>query len=242
MRHSIAQGLKVGIAALLATACTPSYDMQGNDPYSYYQQNPIANKVETRHQNIEARFTAGKAAIEHADAVRGALRPVSPEALDNLDVKLSPADMKNTARRDAVLKMLRGLGYSKSKLSVSASDALPRDAVRMEMTYLEVVLPNCPDWRTSPVTTYSNTMQGNFKCATETNLGLMVADPHDLVRGSGSVTQDTERNTKVLREYRAGKNYGKNASQGDTSIGNGDTSSGNVSTIAPQVSNLNGTP
>ncbi len=57
----------------------------------------------------------------------------------------------------------------------------------------------------SPVTTYSNTHQGNFKCAQVVNLGLMVADPHDLVKGTGDVPTDTERASKAVQDYHAGK-------------------------------------
>ena len=70
-----------------------------------------------------------------------------------------------------------------------------------------VVLPDCPDWRMSPVTTYSNTHQANFGCATTVNLGLMVADPHDLVRGTGAAGMDTQRNSQVISDYRAGKDF-----------------------------------
>jgi hypothetical protein len=64
--------------------------------------------------------------------------------------------------------------------------------------------PNCPDWRMSPVTTYSNTKQANIGCATVTNLGLMLEDPRDLERGSsgGHVPADPQRSSDAIRIYR----------------------------------------
>lgn len=70
----------------------------------------------------------------------------------------------------------------------------------------ELISPNCPDWKTSPVTTYSNTKQGNIGCATVTNLGLMLEDPRDLERGAsgGHITPDTARSSLAIQNYRSG--------------------------------------
>ena len=35
----------------------------------------------------------------------------------------------------------------------------------------------------------------------------MVADPHDLVRGTGDVAPDSERSSKVIQDYNSGKDY-----------------------------------
>ncbi len=68
----------------------------------------------------------------------------------------------------------------------------------------KLVSPDCPDWKTSPVTTYSNTKQGNIGCATVNNLGHMIADPRDLERGSsgGNVTPDPDRSADAIVNYR----------------------------------------
>ena len=70
----------------------------------------------------------------------------------------------------------------------------------------ELISPNCPDWKTSPVTTYSNTKQGNIGCATVTNLGLMLENPRDLERGAsgGVVRPDSSRNSLAIQNYRSG--------------------------------------
>lgn len=70
----------------------------------------------------------------------------------------------------------------------------------------ELISPNCPDWKMSPVTTYSNTKQGNIGCATVTNLGLMLEDPRDLERGAsgGVVTPDPTRSADAIEKYRMG--------------------------------------
>lgn len=46
-----------------------------------------------------------------------------------------------------------------------------------------VTPPDCPDWSKPSWGDHSNTLPSNFGCADATNLGLMVADPRDLVVG-----------------------------------------------------------
>ncbi|MDX2074348.1 MAG: CpaD family pilus assembly lipoprotein [Alphaproteobacteria bacterium] len=66
--------------------------------------------------------------------------------------------------------------------------------------------PNCPNWTASPFTTYDNAKQGNFGCATVTNLGLMLEDPRDLERGAsgGKITPDATRSSEAIQNYRKG--------------------------------------
>lgn len=46
-----------------------------------------------------------------------------------------------------------------------------------------VTLPPCPNWSKQSGTDFTNTVGSNFGCATESDLGLMVANPGDLVAG-----------------------------------------------------------
>lgn len=71
----------------------------------------------------------------------------------------------------------------------------------------ELISPeHCPDWRTSPTTTFSNTMQSNNRgCSTVTNLGLMLEDPRDAVRGAsaGHVSpKNSDHALDAVRNYR----------------------------------------
>lgn len=70
----------------------------------------------------------------------------------------------------------------------------------------ELISPDCPDWKMSPVTTFSNTKQGNFGCAVTTNFGLMLEDPRDLERGAsgGYVQPDPDRSADAIAIYRLG--------------------------------------
>jgi len=67
-----------------------------------------------------------------------------------------------------------------------------------------VMTPQCPDWRKPSEDDPSNTPSSNLGCATETNLGLMVADPRDLVVGKDIAPSDADHNDYAVRRYRQG--------------------------------------
>jgi pilus biogenesis lipoprotein CpaD len=208
-------------AILMLSACSPSRDMQGYDPTEYYAAHPIKNTVESHDIAYIAHFMpkSDRLSDTETDNLRTALRDISPMAVDAVHVKLSKADMHNSKRQLALAKTLRDMGYVKGVMFDPSAD-LRRDDVQISVTYLAIVPPaDCPDWRTSPVTTYSNTQQGNFNCATQTNMGLMIADPHDLVRGTGDVTINTPRATKAASDYEnsVGASSSSSSSSGSSS-------------------------
>jgi pilus assembly protein CpaD len=219
---------------LLLAGCVPQWDMQGNDPKDFYVKNPIQNKVETKHISYEAKFEPGEEALSAyaKKQLRTKLSGISPYAVDTISVQLPPSKMRNAARKTYLTRLLRGMGFSTDTIIIEPSDALKRDEVSFSVTYAAVVSPRCPDWRTSPVTTYSNTQQGGFGCANTTNLGLMVADPRDLLKGSGDVRPDTNRNNAVIEQYRTGEGSGSDASSSGGSAG-GDASGAASSSGSP---------
>jgi len=224
------------ILAILS-GCTPEFDMQGVDPNQYYAQHPIENRLEARQLSQLVHFAPAQAALsdDEKDKLRAGLHPISPPAVDSILIQLAQADKYNQARKASLVRLLRQMGY-KINVRFEPSVAVVRGDAQIDIAYSVVVAPDCPDWRTSPVTSYSNTMQGNFKCATVVNLGLMVADPHDLVRGPGDVTPDTERSSKVLQDYHSGKDFmaptlaAGSSSSGSSSGGSGGSSGGSAST------------
>jgi len=241
------------LAIAMPLAACASSDMQGNDPKEYYAGHPIKNTVITREQTLLVHF-AGATSLAKDDIhkLHATLQPISPLAADSIRIQLNDADMKNEARKEALVSLLFRMGYAKDKISFQPSDVLLHNEAHLVVAYLVVVPPDCPDWQTSPVTTYSNTTQGNTGCAEETNIGLMIADPHDLLHGTGDVPIDTERSARVMQDYRGGKDYmpatlsagtsnsagsgGSSSSSNSGSGGSGSSSSGSSATPAASSS------
>ncbi|MFQ5617804.1 MAG: CpaD family pilus assembly lipoprotein [Rhodospirillales bacterium] len=84
-------------------------------------------------------------------------------------------------------------------------DAPVRGGVKVIVRRYVVTLPECPDWSGRPEITYNNTPSSNFGCATATNLGLMVADPGDIVAGRHPGLMDGEFTARSIERYRKGE-------------------------------------
>jgi pilus biogenesis lipoprotein CpaD len=212
----------IGLAcvALAMGGCTSEWDMNGTDPKDYYAEHPIKNSLEAQTATASVHFNGGEKTLSGVkiDQLASELHGISPAAVQSVRIMLAQSDVHNHARQDYLRKLMHHMGYvPEAVFTVSAMQE--RGDAHIDVNYLTVIAPDCPDWHTSPVTTYSNTMQGNFGCATEVNLGLMVADPHDLVRGTGDISPDGDRNAKVISDYRSGKDFGASGSSGSGSSG-----------------------
>jgi len=107
-------------------------------------------------------------------------------------------------RRQAITAYLRSRGLSVSVQPAVYGGALAPNTVRLILNRYVVTPPPCPDWRKPAGEDYNNQAGSNFGCATETNLGLMVANPKDLVDGRTIGPADGEQAAKAIENYRAG--------------------------------------
>jgi pilus assembly protein CpaD len=79
------------------------------------------------------------------------------------------------------------------------------DAVSVVIGRYLVTSPRCPDWTKQPGLDSANRRSSNFGCATTTNLGLMVADPGDLVQGAPMGPSDGAKGARAINRYREGE-------------------------------------
>lgn len=203
-KPSIITLLLVSILPMLA-ACSSSFDMQGQDPQEYYAAHPIENKVETRHAFIAVNFDGKtqKLLEESNNSFFSGLKDINPHAVDGIVLQASYGVTNKSNQVQYVQKMLRKNGFFQQVKLVNDS-GISANEIIVDITYAAVILPDCPDWRKSPVTTYSNTVPANYGCASTYNLGLMIDNPNDLVRGQDSRKNNAERSSKVLSDYRTG--------------------------------------
>lgn len=230
------RNLWVGLAMIALAGCA-SFDKFGDDPVEYYAKHPIKNKVETKTLVETVQLSAAGISNEQEAQLRRDLRGISPAAMESVKVMLSRRDLNRDASREAVKTLLRHLGYSAQKITFAGDDAVQKGQASIALTYAAVVLPPCPDWSMSPVTSYSNTWQGNYGCAHEVNIGLMVEDPHDLVEGQGSPQTSTTRAAHTVQNYNDSVSASSSSSSG--SSGSSSTSSsggvGSMTSVAPQA-------
>ena len=208
------------VICLLTSACMPSLDMHGIDPRAYYAEHPIENKLETQHLVYFTEFdrNAEILSANQLTALKKELDPVAPKSIKTINLQVLSSDAHKTARIKFLRKTLHSLGYN-TPINIDSAENITTNEVVLDIVYTGITPPDCPDWKKSSVTTYSNTEAANFGCATTVDFGLMIDDPNDLVIGKGNPNSNTESSTKALSDYRSGKAATPSAAPASASTG-----------------------
>lgn len=163
---------------------------------------------------------------DERDRLLAFIKAVQPTSQDSIRVEGHADERANdiynidlAARRiDSVMQFLSKSGLDKDKIQASAfGERLPASLGSHEQAWsrnrrVEIVLeryvvtpPACPDWSRRSGVDYANRAHSNFGCATETNLGLMIANPRDLVRGRKLGPADGVHQAEGIVRYRKGQ-------------------------------------
>lgn len=118
-------------------------------------------------------------------------------------------DILRAGRREtavaAGIREIRGQGLPTGLLPDNASSANWDGSVKIVLGRYVVVPPKCPDWSKRADGDSANRVSSNFGCASATNLGLMVANPGDLVRGRTPGPADGSVGSRRYKAYREGE-------------------------------------
>ena len=226
-RHAPRPAVWLSVLGFGLGACTPSLGPQSNLGWieaSSPKQLEV-DRAEYRHSIYFPTDSSTFPASERARLVTF-LETVQPRDRDSIrleghaDERASEAYNRDLAARRAarIEAFLRASGLTEVPITTiafgEAVPALPSTGPaawqlnrRVELVverYL-VTLPACPDWSRESGTDFSNQPLPNFGCATQTNLGLMVAEPKDLVRGRTLAPADGIHQAEGIVRYRTGK-------------------------------------
>lgn len=165
--------LVLGLATtLLLGACAPVTSYTDAEA----PRNLTVNSSTTR---VDLHFAPGSAQLSPAQAAQlnclGASGSIS--AADRVTVATAGTPYLAEQRIASVSAVL--LRYGIVVIGAQPSGMPPNHAV-VEVTRTLVTLPACPNWSKRSQPDYANQPSSNFACASETNLGLMVANPTDL--------------------------------------------------------------
>ncbi len=154
-------------------------DYQWTDPQTYqHTLYPKTLGVVTDTRTETFAFDArGEMDVENLQALRSFLGTLPPGGAESIRLTFSTEDEE---RQRYVIRLLRSMGYQKRVMHVVVDSLAAADAVKIALRTATAALPDCPDWRKSSNTNYSNTIHSNMRCATTTNLGRMLANPRDV--------------------------------------------------------------
>lgn len=118
------------------------------------------------------------------------------------DGNLSEQNQKRLSFLTKLLKK-RGLRLSPEVTPYGMSPASHQ--ARFLISRYVVTPPRCGDWSQPSTDNYGNASMPNFGCATQATLGLMVANPRDLITGVNNSMPDSEKASKAIHTYRTKK-------------------------------------
>ncbi len=98
----------------------------------------------------------------------------------------------------------QGLPAAQVILRVATDEQEAKAPVVVSYEKLVMRIPDCGDWSKESSHDVTNTVVSNFGCATQRAVGLMIADPGDLLRPRTAGLRDTARSNLVIQRYRAG--------------------------------------
>ena len=115
------------------------------------------------------------------------------------DGSLSSQNQDRLAFLTELLKQ-RGLHLSPTITPYGMSPG--KDMGRFLISRYVVTPPQCDDWSQPSTDNYGNTNLPNFGCSLQAHLGLMIANPRDLITGVKGGGTDTEQATQAIRTFR----------------------------------------
>ena len=190
--------LALGLATtLLLGACAPIT--------SYTNAEASRNvTLDTSTTRVDLHFAPGSAQLSPGDAarLRGLAATGAIGAADHVTVAAAGTPYLAEQRIGAVSSVLLHYGIVVTGAQLSN---MPQNHALVEVMRTLVTLPPCPNWSKRPQPDYANQSSSNFACSTETNLGLMVANPSDLASARTLGPVAGQPATAAVQRYLADK-------------------------------------
>lgn len=188
--------------ALLATACSSDSDI-GKLHYDAAVNHPIT--VEPHTVALALPFATNANALAPHD--QGLLLRFATQYLAAGHGAVSIAAQPTAAGQRQLQffgRELTKLGVAPQRILVGTDAAVARDHVELRFTTYQAGAPHCGDWNDIS-STGSNLPMENFGCATQHNLAVMVADPHDLIAPRKLGKADATERSQMVQKYEAGQ-------------------------------------
>ncbi len=112
---------------------------------------------------------------------------------------------QNQARMTYLSGLLKKRGLHLSPEVTPFGISPGQDQARLLISRYVVTPPRCGDWSQPSTDNYGNVGTVNMGCANQANLGLMVANPRDLIIGATNDVPDAEKASKAVHTYRTKK-------------------------------------
>lgn len=191
------------LSATAALGACMTFPQPGEGDWSSVrpEKAPVAQAVSYVHP---VRFAAADGVLldDQRETLDGFVARAQPRRSDPVRLQVH-SGMVDAARAAAIGERLRAWGLR--SIVEGPAPNQPDDVVRVVIETYVVTLAGCPDWTHHPSISYDNEPTSNFGCASARNLGLMIADPGDLIEGRAMGAADGTVLAAAVKRYRAGK-------------------------------------
>jgi len=204
------------LLALVALAGCVSDDERQLADVDYRARYPIGVTSEV----VEVVFPGGSPSLQAADAAL-----LDQFVATYLDRGQKPIVIllggSGAAKREFAVALQEAAidhGLARSEVIVGVDPVQPEEIVTASFVSYTAVVPECGYWLEDSAQNFENANSLNFGCATQHNLGMMLADPSDLVAPSPFDPRDGPRTAMVIDLYRRGLATGAEYNEFDVYI------------------------
>ena len=148
--------------------------------------------------------SATRLAPKEQESLNAFLQAAQVTTDDPIYLETVAGDRLGASRVSALARDLTRQGYSVATLP-AAPDAVQANALLVIVERYVVTPPDCPNWTKSQSDDHENAPTSNFGCSNLTNLGLMVADPRDLVIARHLGPAEAAQASLAIQRYRTGQ-------------------------------------
>lgn len=203
--------------AAVAAACTYPDSTTTQQETDYRARYPIgveSEVVQTMvHGTAEGTLTTGETALLDDFVAAYIARGQAPLVVTMGGSGAGSADFAALVQKAAIDR-----GLARSEVLVGVDPTLPEEGLTLSFVSYTAVVPECGYWYEETAHNFANANSVNFGCATQHNLGLMLADPSDLYGKTQMDPRDGQRTAIVIDLFRRGAITGADYNDSDTSI------------------------
>jgi pilus assembly protein CpaD len=161
---------------------------------------PAPLRVDGAGSRFEVAFAGGSDSLTRSEAAKldrmvlaGDIRPS-----DRVEIGVAGPPELAQQRTAAISRELLRYGIVAQALPLAVA---PANRAVVSIGRYAVTLPTCPNWSQSPAADFANALSSYYGCADATNLGLMVANPADLVSGRPFSGPDSQTASNAMQRY-----------------------------------------
>ena len=189
-------------APLLLSACAVGHPVTPEDAFLPQERFPIQVEAQMANFQLPVDNARGDLDLRAEPDLQG----IAADYLENGSGSIAIAvSGNNRAAANRVADRLAGLGIPRNLILIANENAPgPAGVARVSFVRYHADPPVCGNFSESLNITYRNNPSPNFGCATQHNLAVEVADPHDLVTPKNLQAGDAQRSLAILDKYRKG--------------------------------------